>query len=58
MLTGENDGISSVEECTAMAEELVDAELVVVPAAGHFTPIEAPDATTAALRSLFVRATG
>jgi 3-oxoadipate enol-lactonase len=58
VLTGEADNIAPVSEAREMAAALPDAELVVVPRAGHLTPLEAPDAVCAALRRLLARVQG
>jgi pimeloyl-ACP methyl ester carboxylesterase len=41
-----------------MASELVDCRLVVIPDAGHLTPVEAPDAVAMALTHLAVAVEG
>jgi pimeloyl-ACP methyl ester carboxylesterase len=47
---GERDAITPVAEAKAMVERLPDAELAVIPAAGHLAPLEEPGAFNAALR--------
>jgi pimeloyl-ACP methyl ester carboxylesterase len=43
LLWGKHDRISSVEHARAWERELPDAELVLVPDAGHSVPLERPD---------------
>lgn len=55
VVVGEEDVLSPPESARAMAEALHDAVLSVVPGCGHLTPLENPDAFTAALVSLVLR---
>ncbi|WP_407530840.1 alpha/beta fold hydrolase [Methylobacterium oryzisoli] len=50
VLCGEADAITPVAEHRAMAALIPDAKLVIVPRAGHMTPIEQPQAVAQALR--------
>jgi len=50
---GEEDRIASLDEARAMADLLPDATLVVLPQAGHLTPVEAPGALAAAVLDRF-----
>lgn len=55
VVVGAEDSLTPPELARALATAIPDAELVVAPGAGHLTPIEAPDAVTAALRGLLAR---
>lgn len=46
---GEHDAISSVEEMRGIADQIPDAEFVVIPDAGHMSPLENPEAFNIAL---------
>lgn len=50
LLTGADDVPTPVEKARKAHEVLPNSELVVVPAAGHSSPIEQPEAVTDALR--------
>lgn len=50
ILCGEEDALTPLEDHIAMAGLNPSARLVVLPGCGHMTPIEAPQAVTAALR--------
>ena len=56
VVVGELDVVTPPAESEAMATALPDAELTVVPDAGHMTPIENPEVVSQALRTLFQRA--
>ena len=56
VLTGEKDTLIPKEHSERIVELLPDAELVVVPDAGHMVLLERPDAVTAALTELLGRA--
>ncbi len=56
VMVGEQDELSPLDQARQMVEALPDAELVVVPAAGHMTTIENPEPVAAALSALLVRA--
>ncbi|MCV2394071.1 alpha/beta hydrolase [Actinotalea sp. M2MS4P-6] len=56
VVVGEQDDLSPVDQAELMAEALPDATLVVVPSAGHMTPIENPEPVAAALSALLARA--
>lgn len=49
VVVGEEDAISTRDEMTGMAQAIRDAELVVIPGAGHMAPVENPAAVTKAL---------
>jgi pimeloyl-ACP methyl ester carboxylesterase len=51
VLCGAQDMLSPVKRHQTMAELLPDSELVILEDAGHLTPLEQPEAVTAALRS-------
>jgi 3-oxoadipate enol-lactonase len=55
VLVGAEDRITPPEGARAMAQRIPGAHLVVVPGAGHLTPLEAPEATTAELRRFLAR---
>lgn len=57
VLAGERDLITPSEHSEAIAEFLPDAELEIVPGAGHLVMLEHPEAVNAALRRLLA-ATG
>lgn len=44
LIVGQHDAISTVDEMRAIAEQIPGARLVVIPDAGHMTPIENPAA--------------
>ncbi len=56
VVTGGEDELIPTVEAEQMADVLPDAELVIVPRAGHLAPMEAPGAVTAALDSVLTRA--
>jgi pimeloyl-ACP methyl ester carboxylesterase len=49
VVVGADDQITPPDLAREMADAMPDAELVVVPGAGHLSPLENPDAVTAAL---------
>jgi pimeloyl-ACP methyl ester carboxylesterase len=51
VLTGDQDRLTPVKYATYLAEHLPDARLEVIPGAGHYVMLEAPDAMAAALRA-------
>jgi pimeloyl-ACP methyl ester carboxylesterase len=55
VLTGEGDRMIPKEHSELLVERLPDAELVVVPDAGHMVMLEKPDEVTAALGGLLRR---
>lgn len=57
VVVGEEDELAPVDVARAMAEALA-CEVVVVPGAGHMTPIENPEPVAAALSALLQRAGG
>lgn len=54
VIVGAEDGISTPDEMREIAEQLPQADLVIVPNAGHMTPCENPSAVTHAIRD-FIR---
>ena len=56
ILCGEEDKLTPVRNSHIMADALPDAELVVVPGAGHMVMLERPSVVNAALRRLVGRA--
>jgi len=55
VVVGEEDGLTPPAVARAMAAALPDAVLTVLPRTGHLSPLEAPDAVTAALLALLLR---
>ncbi|MFN8077133.1 MAG: alpha/beta hydrolase [Kineosporiaceae bacterium] len=55
VVVGEEDVPTPPAAAASMAETLADAVLVTVPACGHLSPLEDPDAVAAALRDLLAR---
>lgn len=55
VLVGEEDELSPVPVAQAMTASLPDGVLTVIPAAGHLTPLEAPQQVAAALTGLMLR---
>ncbi|HKS47277.1 MAG TPA: alpha/beta fold hydrolase [Amycolatopsis sp.] len=49
VVVGERDSLTPPDSARTMADALPDAELVIVPGAGHITPLEAPDALSSAI---------
>lgn len=58
VIAGAEDELIPVADARQMADAMPRGELVVVPRAGHLTPMEAPGAVTAALSDLLRRAHG
>ena len=56
ILCGDEDKLTPVHNSHVMADALPDAELVVVPGAGHMSMLERPSLVNAALRRLVQRA--
>jgi pimeloyl-ACP methyl ester carboxylesterase len=50
VIVGEHDAISSPEEMETIADALPNSAWVVVPHAGHLSPLENPDVFNEALR--------
>lgn len=55
VVVGEEDRITPTERAQAMVDALPSGELVVVPGAGHLSPLERPDVVTPALRGFLER---
>ncbi|NBC33834.1 MAG: alpha/beta fold hydrolase [Alphaproteobacteria bacterium] len=55
VMVGANDALTSVDEHRDFAARIPDAEMTVIPDAGHLAPLEQPDATTAAMRQWLTR---
>jgi len=49
VMTGEDDGVTTPERARELANGIPDARLLLVPRAGHFLPVEAPNTVTGAL---------
>ena len=49
VIVGQHDAVTPPDAAQAMAESLPSGELVVVPQAGHLTPLEAPAMVTEAI---------
>ena len=58
IIVGENDQITPAEGCREMAAAIGCTHLVVIPNAGHMTPMEAPSAVNGALRHWLERPAG
>ena len=58
VIVGENDVVTPKPEAEAMVAACSGAELVVIPGAGHLSPMEAPAAVNQALAALWARAGG
>jgi pimeloyl-ACP methyl ester carboxylesterase len=58
VIVGENDQITPVESQRRMAAAIGCSHLVVIPSAGHMTPMEAPGAVNGALRHWLARPSG
>ena len=55
VLTGREDEWSPPSQHEAIAAAIPSAQLVIVPEAGHFAPLERPERVTQALRGLLAR---
>jgi 3-oxoadipate enol-lactonase len=55
LIVGEDDGISTPEEMQTIADAMPNASLVTIPAAGHMSPLENPEAANAAIREFLQR---
>jgi pimeloyl-ACP methyl ester carboxylesterase len=53
VIVGEEDQLSPPDVARAMAAEIPDVRLTVIPQAGHLSPVEAPAAVAAALRDVY-----
>lgn len=58
VIVGEHDVLTPPEQARAMADAAAEATYTVIPAAGHMSPMEAPDAVAAALWDLWALAEG
>jgi len=58
VMVGEDDQVTPLEVAGHMAELIPNAELVVIPAAGHLPPIETPEAVNDTLRGFWERVGG
>ncbi|ENZ77701.1 MULTISPECIES: alpha/beta hydrolase [Caulobacter] len=58
IIVGENDQITPAEGCREMAAAIGCTHLVVIPNAGHMTPMEAPSAVNGAIRHWLERPAG
>lgn len=55
VMVGADDALTSEEEHRTFAAKIADADMVVIPDAGHLAPLEQPEATTAAMRNWLIR---
>ncbi|RUL89769.1 alpha/beta fold hydrolase [Tautonia sociabilis] len=55
VIAGAEDAIVPEAESRAMADAAADGELIVIPGAGHLSPMEAPGETAAAVQSFLAR---
>lgn len=55
LIVGEDDRISTVEEMRGIAEAMPNAEFVVIPEAGHMSPLENPEPANLAIREFVTR---
>ena len=53
VVVGEDDGLTPPDVAAHMAELIPQAELVVIPGAGHLPPIETPEAVNESLRAFW-----
>lgn len=49
VVVGEEDSLTPLDDARAMAVALPDSELVVIPGAGHLTPLETPEGVSSAI---------
>ncbi|WP_152051928.1 alpha/beta fold hydrolase [Tautonia marina] len=57
VIAGADDAIVPEAEAQVMAEATPQGDLIVIPGAGHLTPLETPGATNTAIRSFLERLT-
>jgi 3-oxoadipate enol-lactonase len=55
LIVGEDDQISTVEEMRGIAEAMPNADLLVIPEAGHMSPLENPELVNQAIRKFVSR---
>ncbi|MEX0977658.1 MAG: alpha/beta fold hydrolase [Pirellulales bacterium] len=55
VIVGEHDAISTVNEMRGIAKAIPDAEFVIIPGAGHMTPLEDPDGFNEAIEQFLTR---
>lgn len=55
VIVGREDVISTVDEMRAMAAAIVGSEFVILPSAGHLTPLENPDGFNEAIEQFLTR---
>ena len=53
VLCGQNDKLTPPQSMKKLADKINNSDFVVIPGAGHMTPIENPDAVNAAMRNYF-----
>ena len=58
VIVGAEDVLTPPSDAMVMADALADVTLVVIPKAGHLTPLEAPDQVVSALTALLEHAPG
>jgi 3-oxoadipate enol-lactonase len=55
VIVGEHDAISTVDEMRSIAQAIAGAEFVIVPDAGHMSPLENPDGFNEAIEQFLTR---
>jgi pimeloyl-ACP methyl ester carboxylesterase len=55
VIVGEHDAISPAAEMTSIANRIPNAELQVIPGAGHMAPLETPAAVNTAIEAFLNR---
>jgi pimeloyl-ACP methyl ester carboxylesterase len=55
VIVGEHDAISTVDEMRGIAQAIAGAEFVIVPGAGHMSPLENPEGFNEALEQFLTR---
>lgn len=55
VVVGEHDAISTVDEMRGIAAAIHDAEFVILPGAGHMSPLESPDGFNEAIEQFLTR---
>jgi len=55
VIVGEHDAITSVDEMRSVSQAIPNAEFVVIPHAGHMTPLENPTAFNEAIEQFLTR---
>jgi pimeloyl-ACP methyl ester carboxylesterase len=55
VIVGEHDAISTVDEMRGISKAIRDAEFVIIPDAGHMSPLENPDGFNEAIEQFLTR---